>query len=129
MIPKRELAYRKAIIQTKELLSHNTVNMAEKNLKDFLNHIKQNTDLYPAYIRALCVEILSLYIQHIKGYSLSIQDEKAVQEIELAFSSHFSTYSRLEEFMISAHRKLAKILGEKQKYANILPLYKKLQNM
>lgn len=110
-----ELAYRKAIIQTKELLSHNTVNMAEKNLKDFLNHIKQNTDLYPAYIRALCVEILSLYIQHIKGYSLSIQDEKAVQEIELAFSSHFSTYSRLEEFMISAHRKLAKILGEKAK--------------
>ncbi len=110
-----ELAYRKIIMQIKELLDHNTINMAEKSLKDFLEHIKQNTDLYPAYIRALCMEILSLYMQHVKGYALSMQDEETVQEIELAFSSRFSTYSELKEFMINAHHKLTKILEEKAK--------------
>lgn len=110
-----ELAYRKVILQIKELLAHNAINMAEKDLKDFLGHMEQSTDLYPAYIRAICVEILSIYMQYIKGYTLGMQDEEDVREIELAFSSHFSTYRELEKFMIYAHHKLARILEEKSK--------------
>lgn len=110
-----DLAYRNIIVHIKELLAHNTMNTAEEKLRDFLGHIKLTTNLYPAYVRALCMEILSLYMQHIKTYALNIQEKKTVQEIELAFSSRFNTYCQLEEFMINAHRKLAKILEEKSR--------------
>lgn len=108
-----ELVYRKEMDEIRRRLEKQDIDGVEKLLKNFLEMIRKNTELYPAYIRALCMEILSLYIQHTKQYALNPEEKKVLQNIELAFGTKFITYEELQRFMEDAYEKIAEILKNK----------------
>lgn len=94
-------------------LKENKLETARQQTEDFLTKAGEMKKIYPAYLRTLCMEILSAYIQKIREYDLRKEEEEQVQYIEMRVGTMYKTLEELKDAVLAYQSRLTKMLAEK----------------
>lgn len=108
-----DLYYAKEMKEILAAVSENDFASAEEKMRGVLLDAGRKTMLPPAYVKALCIELLSSCIQKARTYALTAAEEEKVRNTEMMFSEQFETLDSLRSWMYAGMAGICKICREK----------------
>lgn len=101
-----------------ECLKENKLETAEKETIEILTKAGEEKRIYPAYLRTLCMEILSVYIQKVREFELKKQEEEQVRYIEVKAGNTYRTLEELKNAVLTYQTQLTEMIQEKLNSGN-----------
>ncbi|WMJ89774.1 response regulator transcription factor [Anaerocolumna sp. MB42-C2] len=113
----QDLYYNREIKEITDCFEKGKFNEVKEGTVKLFTLIQQNNALYPAYIKAICVEILSAYIQKIRKHSLNSEYEEGMRTIEKLIGNDNERYTLedLKKYTLEAQDYFSNILENKRK--------------
>lgn len=99
-------------VEMREILAaveKNDFESAEEKMKGILEDIEGRIVLPPAYVKVLCIEILSSCIQKARTYALTAAEEEEVRRTEMMFCERFRTLQDLKNWTYAGMAELRRI--------------------
>lgn len=108
-----DLYYAEEMREILSAVAKNDFETAEDKMKDILKDTGERIMLPPAYVKALCIEILSSCIQKARTYALTAAEEEEVRRTEMMFSERFRTLEDLRNWMYARMTELRRVFEAK----------------
>ena len=99
-------------------LKEGNLDTAATGTLEFLEKAANFKEIYPAYLRTLCMEILTAYIQNVREFSLKKQEEEQVRYIEMRLGNTYKTLEELKTAVLTYQTQLAEIIRKKSSCNN-----------
>ena len=99
-------------VEMREILAaveKNDFESAEEKMKGILEDIEGRIVLPPAYVKALCIEILSSCIRKARTYALTAAEVEEVRRTEMMFCERFRTLQDLKNWTYAGMAELRRI--------------------
>lgn len=101
-----------------KFLKEDNLDAAAADTLEFLRKAGEIKKIYPAYLRTLCMEILSAYIQRIREFNLKKQEEEQVRYIEMQLGNTYKTLEELKNAVLTYQSQLTEMIQDKSSCNN-----------
>lgn len=87
---------------------------ADEKMEELLEKMEKTVCLPPAYVKAICNELITAYLHKVREYVLDAEEEKQVGAIELLLGENSRQFQRLKENVGAAQHYISNLLKRKK---------------
>lgn len=108
-----ELCFNQDLKRIAEYLKQKDYQAARDTVDNFLAKAAEAPYLHPAYVKALCNEMVTAYLQEVRQYTLTDDEKGRIGEIELLLGKTALDLKGLSEMVLCAEKYLNELLRKK----------------